>query len=310
LTQLQNLSLGGTQPTVTPQEVSRILAACKQLTSLALNYDLFHTHFDALLTHAPQLTSLTCNCLHLYQDRSASPCGLKELVFTRQILDLAMVACLPIAAVTHLAFPIDRNRMQLPSPVPVLDIWTYHCGPPSDTPDVIHRGLLNLTRCPAWQQSGPVVQVELIQNNAYFTSELLDLTMGALALLSSREVHLTIDMPEISTRGSTIQQLGEALGSSLKKLTLYQCDLSDDFWPAVWAHLPGLQQLAVTHLVHGSIGPEQLASFCSHAARPLQLNLGLELYEQAQGGGRLERQCRVWGVPQVTVARHCWPISI
>jgi hypothetical protein len=304
LTQLQNLELGGPQYAIEPQELSPILAACKQLTSLTLNYQLMQFHFDVLLTHAPQLTSFTCDRLYLNQDRSASQCSLKELVFASQCLELTMVANLPTAGLTHLAFQIDKCvSMELPSPSPTLQIWTDATNHPSDMPDLVRRGLLNLTRCPAWQQCGPLAGVDLYQDG-HFSPGLQGLILGALAPLCSREVKLTIFMLEGVTQsvtGQLVQQLGGALGSSLKHLVLRRCHLPDDFWPAVWAHLPWLQQLAVSDQVHGSIGREQLMSFCSHAVRPLQLNLGLRLYEAVQGGAQLNT---AGGVPQVTVARY------
>jgi hypothetical protein len=298
LTQLHHLELRGAQFAVTLEEFRPILAACKQLTSLTLDYTLVQGPFDALLTHAPQLTSLTCSSLDLHEDRSASPCSLKELVFTRQGLDLITVANLPITGVTHLAFLSDE--LDLPDPAPTLDIWTSQFICESNIPDKIHRGLLNLTRCPAWQQCGPVVRVDLLSKHHHLSTKQLGLLMGALAPLSSKEVKLTIDMQEVVTGGPVIQQLGEALGSSLGHLVLVQCDLSDDLWPAVWAHLPGLEQLTVTDKVRGSIGPQQITSFCSQAVRPLKLNLGSRLYGQVQRRHQLERQ---WGLAQVTVAK-------
>jgi hypothetical protein len=293
LTQLQSLELGDVGDphiTVAPKEVLTILESCKQLTSLTLN-TLQQAHFDALLTSAPQLTSLTCSSLCLQQDRSASQCGLKELVFMNTAWDSKMVAYLPIAGVTRLAFQGDH--MELPSPSPTMKIWS------DKSPHLMHQGLLNLTRCPAWRQCGPMVQVTLLAVGRS-PPEQQALILGALAPLSSREVKLTIVISECLTGACIIQQLGGALGSSLKRLVLGDCDLSDDFWPAVWAHLPGLQQLTVTDKVRGSIGPQQITSFCSQAVRPLQFNLRQGLYEQFQAGAQLNT---AGGVPQVTVAK-------
>jgi hypothetical protein len=128
--------------------------------------------------------------------------------------------------------------------------------------------------------------------------ELLRL-LPALAALASKEVKVSIDMPAAVLGASAVQQMGGALGSSLKQVVLRGCGLSPDFWPAVWAHLPGLQQLTVGDKVHGAIGVHEVAAFCSHATRPLQLNLRQDLHKEM--GGKLEEQCQVWGVPQVTV---------
>jgi hypothetical protein len=74
-----------------------------------------------------------------------------------------------------------------------------------------------------------------------------------------------------------------------------------DFWPAVWAHLPGLKQLTIRDRVYGAVGAHELASFSSHATRPLQMELGGDLYKRVWADGELARQCQVWGVPHVAV---------
>jgi hypothetical protein len=77
-------------------------------------------------------------------------------------------------------------------------------------------------------------------------AQLLNPLLGALAPLASREVKLSMSVsPEAVVGASAVQQLGATLGSSLKHLVLGECEVSVDFWPAVWAHLPGLQQLTV-----------------------------------------------------------------
>jgi hypothetical protein len=74
---------------------------------------------------------------------------------------------------------------------------------------------------------------------------LLGPVLGALAPLGDKEVHLYMKTPDAGVGASEVQQLGGALGSSLKQLVLQECELSDDYWPAVWAHLSGLQQLSI-----------------------------------------------------------------
>jgi hypothetical protein len=128
--------------------------------------------------------------------------------------------------------------------------------------------------------------------------ELLGL-VRALAPLVGKAVRLCITVPQVVTGAAEVEQLGVTLGSSLKTLDLWECELSDDFWPAVWAHLPGLQQLWVGDMVHGATSAPELAAFCARATRPLQLNLDELLHDNVSG--ILERQCQVWGVPQVTI---------
>jgi hypothetical protein len=116
--------------------------------------------------------------------------------------------------------------------------------------------------------------------------------------LPGKDVLLSIDGPDILTGAPAVQQLGVTLRGSLKQLVLGNCDLSPDFWPAVWAHLPGLQQLK--DKFKGASGATKLAFFSSRATRPLQLYLKGDRYREVRG--KLGEQCQVWGVPQVTVA--------
>jgi hypothetical protein len=101
---------------------------------------------------------------------------------------------------------------------------------------------------------------------------------------------------------SVIEQLGRVLGGSLRHLEIKGSQLVTDFWPAVWSHLPGLQQLTLGPYA-SPLTSDDLASFCSSATRPLQLGLRLEQAQLDQVGptSRLEEACRVKGVPQVTV---------
>jgi hypothetical protein len=134
------------------------------------------------------------------------------------------------------------------------------------------------------------------------TPELLGL-VRALAPLVSKEVKLSIHMLEAVAGAAEVQQLGDALGSSLKQLALEACELPDGFWPAVWENLPGLQQLTVGDRVWGATDAHELAVFCSRATRPLQLRLGWNVFKRVGAEGKLERQCQVRGMHQVTVTQ-------
>jgi hypothetical protein len=292
------LELSSPDVRLTAELVVSILTSLKQLTSLALNYEIFQAEFDALLENAPQLISFTCKRLNLEEDRSASPCSWKELVMKRQGLDVETLARIPTGSLTCLAF----NNVVFPSPAPTLKFVPYGLSDPDNVPEMVCCSLVNLMRCPAWRQCGPKVHVFFQGNGKPVDTETPDLSslICALAPLAGKEVGLSVYMPEATVGAFEVQQLGAVLGSSLKQLMLRDCQLLEDFWTAVWAHLPGLQQLRVGDNVRGAIGVDVLAVFCSRATRPLQLNLGQALYQEV--GGRLKWQCRLWGVPQVTVA--------
>jgi hypothetical protein len=310
LTQLQDLKLEDPWPFpregVSAEEVTSILTSLKQLTSLALHYTIQQSEFDALLTHGSQLTSLTCRRLDLSEDRSASPCSCTELVIEHQRFNAETLAYIPTASLTRLAF----KGTVFPSSCPALrffnlpGMWDADNEPrPGHLPDIVHRCLMNLMRSPAWQRCGPAVNISLeflqVDNGL---PELLSLVLP-LAPLASKEVKLSIDMPDAAVGAPEVQQLGVTLGSSLKQLWLVECELSDGFWPAVWADLPGLQQLGVGVNVHGASGAQELAFFCSRATRALQLHLYPDLYKQVGAEGKLDQEGRWRGVPQVTVTQ-------
>jgi hypothetical protein len=81
--------------------------------------------------------------------------------------------------------------------------------------------------------------------------------------LAGKEVELTINMPAAALGASAVQQLSGAVGSSLEQLVVEACELLDDLWLAVWAHLPVLKQLTVCESVCGAVG--QMTSYPSAA---------------------------------------------
>jgi hypothetical protein len=293
-TQLQHLELDIGDDIIV-EEIVSILTSLKQLTSLLLECLVTQPEFDALLTHGTQLSSVTCSYLSLVQDRSASACSWKELVMLYQGLDAETLACIPTASLTRLAF--ERSAV-FPSPSPTLEFAAWHMADPGNMPGVVGRSLLNLMRCPAWQQCGPSVNVKLWGDIDDPTQ--LNRLLGALAPLAGKEVKLAIERSE-ALGTSVVQQLVDKLGSSLKQLVLAECQMTPDIWPAIGAQLPGLQQLTIGDKVHGAIGAHELAVFCSCATRPLQLSLGQRLYKQVVAEGMLDQQGRWAGVPHVTV---------
>jgi hypothetical protein len=126
--------------------------------------------------------------------------------------------------------------------------------------------------------------------------------LEALLPVGDRDVELCVYAPRFVMGSEAVQELGRVLGRHLTGLELQQCQLEKHFWPAVWGHLAGLQQLNVSDQAASDISTEDVVSFCSHATHPLQLILSPVLYKRLEAGsGRFEEQCRVKGVPQVTV---------
>jgi hypothetical protein len=306
LTQLQHLEYPAAASTYGWygfREVKHVCTTFTQLRGLALCGKVSQADFDVLLAHATYLTHLTVGDLHLQEDRSATPCSWKELVTKHQAVDIVTLACLPTASLA--AFAFEDNSAVVPSPSPHLSFVPSEMSGLHGAFQIVRRGLINLKQSPAWLQCGPRVHVRLLSDWGAGASELLSQWTCALAPLASNEVKLSISTPYVTIKDFGVQQLGGALGSNLKQLLLQRCALSKDFWPAVWTHLPGLQQLTLTDGVWGSgtgcISVDELTSFCSHATRPLQLSLGQRLYKKVGAEGKLDQWGRWRGVPQVTV---------
>jgi hypothetical protein len=103
---------------------------------------------------------------------------------------------------------------------------------------------------------------------------------------------------------SVVAHLGAAVGSTLAHLELVECRLSVDFWPAVWAHLPGLKTLTISNKLSSYISPSDLAEFCSAATHPLQLRLGQDLYVRFMQEDQVQEWVTAQGKPLVTVKQH------
>jgi hypothetical protein len=192
-TQLQHSELSSTTfYMISAEQIVSILTSCKQLTGLALYCVLRQPAFDALLTRGTHLTSLTCSQLCLEEDRSASPCSWKELVMAHKGLDPETFICIPTGSLTRLAY---EDKALFPSPCPTLDVISHGMTEPDNLPQIVHHALINLNRCPAWQQCGPGVTVHLFWYCVHgVLEEKLNLLLSALAPLVGKEVSLTCQM--------------------------------------------------------------------------------------------------------------------
>jgi hypothetical protein len=300
--QLQQLDLAGSGKELLVAlvalvaEVEQIFSAVPQLKGLTLHSGVSSEAFDALLQHATQLTRLTCYTLHLWQDRSHSPCNWKELVVTSYCHAPRLLAYLPLNSLSRVSLgPKDTPyNFEIPSACPCLTFQKAGCSPPE-----MATVFTKLGTCPAWQASGPSVLVCLEAFLQQTDVQYWQLTIPILAALANRKVRLSISA--LGLRGDIVEHLGATLGHSLTHLTLAVCSIPHDFWPAVWRHLPGLQEPSLWSHVRGAVSRNDIAAFCSHATRLLRILLGWRLYSSVGPAEQLEQQCRTWGVPQVTV---------
>jgi hypothetical protein len=135
-------------------------------------------------------------------------------------------------------------------------------------------------------------------SDAWSAEDVAEAFQALSSLAAKQEVDLRLHLDEHSLGAAQVQQLGRALGSRLKQLTVVSCTLQSSFWPAVWRYLPGLERLEIQNYV-GYLEQADMACFCSHATHPLQLVLTLYVFTYREE--QLEQLCRTWGVPQVTV---------
>jgi hypothetical protein len=195
-TQLQDLELCYPTDLMYPANAMKIISARAlasifsnhgHLTSLSVGGKIEQPEFDILLTHAPHLTSLVCNYLHLSEDRSASPCNWEELIVDD--FSARTLAYLPTGSLTHLMCNMIH---ELPEQTPELDLNVGALVGPDgvleQVPHFLRRGLTNLLRSPAWQQSGPDVAVALSESLVRgFSPDLQSRLLGALAPLPGQQ---------------------------------------------------------------------------------------------------------------------------
>jgi hypothetical protein len=190
-----------------------------QLRSLTLEHtSLFQEEMDVLLTHATQLTRLSCSTLNPSVDRSQSACSWRELEVRRD-KGARTLAYLPLRSVTRFTSP----DTQLPSPCPRLRYMHS-----SD----LRNALLNLGSCPAWQQSGPAVHITCTAGSRSSAP------LAPLHLLAGKRVGLSFINPFFTIDAVVAQTLHTALGARLTHLEVRECRVLRGFWPAVSACLP------------------------------------------------------------------------
>jgi hypothetical protein len=138
-----------------------------------------------------------------------------------------------------------------------------------------------------------------------WTEEFCDRVLAPLSLLSSRQVQLSIDAPGLAAGSAIVKAAGRALGDSLRQLELKRDNFAKDFWPAVWAHLPGLEQLTL-HIQPGKTGRRDITVFCKRATRPLQLRLMERPYTKYSDISKLQ----ALSTPLVTITTSEWVAPI
>jgi hypothetical protein len=282
--------------------LQQLVTTASQLRVLRLPCCLGQQEIDLLLTHATQLTRLTCTRLEPTEDRSQSACSWAELVACCG--RFGELAYLPL----HSVHRLESADLELPSSCPAVEITLDNNQEDQEFHlEQIRDAVTNLGRCPAWQQSGPDVSYWLTGKSKQFgDGQLLVSAVATLSGLANKQLELCIsNTSEVLYDASLLEQLGSTVGSSLTHLDLSSGHLSRDFWPAVWAHLPGLQRLSLG-MGKDTIRLEDVAAFCTHAPRPLQLCLHMSLSSEVGPAEKLQELSSAWGEPQVTVVFQYW----
>jgi hypothetical protein len=258
------------------------------LTSLTLGIVVDQEGFDILLAHAPQLASLTCRQLRLDVDRSSAPCRWQKLEVYGQQSDMRCVAYLPLGSLQQLGFAEHRcvGKWELPSTSPYLVCSNAFSAA---EPLIVQQALINISKCPAWKSSGPVVSVYILAGRPERISE----TLSVLSYMDSKQVQLIVDAVRAEMGAPQVQLLHQALGSRLTHLTLKRCSsLAADLWSALWCNLPALCVFTLGDHLPQDITAQQLTSFCTSATRPLQLIIGEGLLSKLSVSKEwLEQQC-------------------
>jgi hypothetical protein len=306
LQQLQQLELFGSDAVLPAPLVAQLFSAAPRVRDLRVGSTIGQPAFDALLAHGTNLTRLSCRNLHLTEDRSRSACSWKELVVRDGCCVPRTLAYLPLHSLSRVClgeWRADYCKFEIPSACPYFKCWlsTVSSGVLDCTPAEIQAALTLLWDCPAWQDSGPSVHVSLFSQRGQQSTEGFTQSLLALGAVANKEVQLTVDAGGLSMAADILEHLGATLGASLTHLTLATCSITHDFWPAVWRHLPGLQELSIGSSVGGVVSSNVIKTFCSRATRPLSLKLGTRLFISVVLAEQLEQQRRTWGAPQVTV---------
>jgi hypothetical protein len=292
MTQLHRLELDNDclWASLGPAVLRAILSASTQLTHLTLAQTVRQEDLDVLLAHAPLLTSLSCRDIELKEDRSHAACSWKELRIQYCYSIAYKLAYLPLHSLSRL----QLGDLHLPSASPHLPMMVNSMY--TSVLEQMQQGLLNLERCPAWQQSGPDVHVQLLVSDAnhdeWSDNEFYGKLFGILSRLGGRRVHLY--MPKYTSvllDSDVLMELGQALGSSLTALQLRPTDLPSSFWSAVWAHLPGLQELTLPQVTAPSTSVRDVASFCAAATHPLQLRVSRSMYNEVVADAQVKQHC-------------------
>jgi hypothetical protein len=305
LSLLQKLEIGPQDLRLEPEHLRQIFATSSQLRSLTINFtQLRQQEVDVILAHGTQLTSLTIAGLCPTEDRSQSACTWKELIIREESPQPLLLANMPLHSLDRLcigrAFSLPAQRPVLKVPI----VWHQHPEQLLQVANLLCRALTNLERCPAWQQSGPCVELYLTDLYARHSMSAAQLNrlFGALAGLVSKGLHLSIYASKLVMDGVAVQELSTAVGNRLIGLTLVACQLRAKFWPAMWAQLPRLQQLSLDgEDVSARLTARTLVSYCKAATHPLQLELSQDWCSKLGGVDKLQQQLQQSGVTQVTV---------
>jgi hypothetical protein len=299
------------------QHLRRLLLALTQLQSLELCSALDQQGLDAVLKHGKHLTRLTVREVLLTDTRASAASTLRGLEW-EGLVSIEPWAYLPLHSMESLTISsLAFEEQHLPGKEWWLPVQCRGSSSGS-LPSLMAQAASNILRCPAWAASGTGLTLGLITgektneedvdaqvvNEAALHSSSTRLgVIRALGPLMSRVSHFSIQMPGFTLGASEVAALGEVGGPHITHLTLEAADVSSDFWPSVWAHLPVLQTLTLAGCegaVRGSVSEVELAMFCVRAPRPFTLELEEQMYKDL-GGARMEDSCRRWATPQVTV---------
>jgi hypothetical protein len=304
------LRIDATEGSPTAAQLGQLLAACPSLTELDLQFTVLNDQgLEAVLTHGPDITSLTLGSIRAEHSFADKVCKWERLCVTGKVdyshvqPSVLLLAGLPLRTVTDLVFWGARGLSDLQLPLSRV--------PAAQLPVILRQAATNLASCPAWQ-AGSKGRVSLkgdpwlaLDNPAVFDGQQHIQLIEALTPLGGpavKQVEVSINGAIFQWGPPEVQALARSLGGQVTSLQLGHCILLPDYWVALNECFPALTSLHLLQSV--TCSASDVAIFCSTRAadHPFTLYLRGNVYD-AIHGQQVQASLLARGMAHVRVVR-------
>jgi hypothetical protein len=315
--QLKVLQIDAAMEHPSSAHLEQLLAACPSLTELDMPDTLLDDQgLEAVLTHGPNITSLSLGSNKIDTSFAARPCKWRTLKTLEGFVlnsdrqpTVLLLARLPLRTVTELeilGFADPSRPLKLELPLGRM--------PDAQLPAILRQAATNLASCPAWQ-AGSKSQISVRgdpacapPNTVVFDAQLRIQLFEALAPLGGpavKQVELSIGKASFQWGRPEVQALARSLGGQVTTLKLGDCSLQSDFWAALDECFPALTSLQLQE--GATCSATDVALFCGTraAGRPFTLRLIADVYGAVQGE-QLQAGLTARGLAHVSVVTHHW----